>query len=296
MAERYAVQTGNWSDTATWNGGTLPTSSDDVYANGFTVTIDQDITVLSLRTGAGTTAVAGGGFTFSTVRTINADIRAGTSICLTCTLGTVTNINTINGNIFGGTGGSGNPGFRQQGSSTTNVIGNVTGGTGGNTNYGIWNSGSGVVNITGAVTGGGGANNYGAYNQGASGIINIVGDVTGGTNATAYGVFNNQGSTIDITGNATSATARALFNNGTGSINLTGNVTASATASGLSNGNANGTVAIKGSLISSSTGFAYAGGMFLITPSNPQTMVLYGNTAGSASPSRTFYTKEGYPS
>jgi hypothetical protein len=48
MALRYAVATGNWSNTATWNGGTLPGVGDDVHANGFTVTIDQDINVNSI--------------------------------------------------------------------------------------------------------------------------------------------------------------------------------------------------------------------------------------------------------
>jgi hypothetical protein len=62
MALRYAVANGNWSSSATWNGGTLPTSADDVYANNFTVTIDQNITVLSLRNTAGSPAVAGGKF------------------------------------------------------------------------------------------------------------------------------------------------------------------------------------------------------------------------------------------
>ncbi len=45
MATRFATATGNWSNTAIWDGGTLPTSSDTVHPNGFTVTIDQDITI-----------------------------------------------------------------------------------------------------------------------------------------------------------------------------------------------------------------------------------------------------------
>lgn len=59
MAERYAVASGNWSNTATWDGGTLPGVSDDVHAGSYAVTIDQDVTVLTLRTDSGSTAPAG---------------------------------------------------------------------------------------------------------------------------------------------------------------------------------------------------------------------------------------------
>ena len=71
MANRYAVASGNWSNTATWNGGTLPTSADDVRPNGFNVTIDQDITVIALRNDASTPAVAGGTFTLTGNYTLN---------------------------------------------------------------------------------------------------------------------------------------------------------------------------------------------------------------------------------
>lgn len=49
MATRFAIATGNWSNTAIWDNGTLPLIDDLVFANGFTVTLDQDITVGSLR-------------------------------------------------------------------------------------------------------------------------------------------------------------------------------------------------------------------------------------------------------
>jgi hypothetical protein len=42
---RVAVANGNWSNSATWNDGFLPGPEDIVCANGFTVTIDQDINV-----------------------------------------------------------------------------------------------------------------------------------------------------------------------------------------------------------------------------------------------------------
>ncbi len=49
MAIRYAVATGNYSNTAIWDNGAVPTSADDVYANNFTVTIDGTYTAQSIR-------------------------------------------------------------------------------------------------------------------------------------------------------------------------------------------------------------------------------------------------------
>jgi hypothetical protein len=110
MAIRYAVATGNWSSTATWNGGTLPTSADDVYANGFTVQVNQNVTVLSLNTTAATGVLNGGNFNFSAGGfTVVADtIQAGSGIALTVggsASGTYTiTANTINGGITPNTG------------------------------------------------------------------------------------------------------------------------------------------------------------------------------------------------
>ena len=98
MALRYAVASGNWSDTATWNGGTLPTSADDVYSNNFTVTIDQNITVLSLRNTAGSPAVAGGKFVLTNGITVNATgtgLVAGSTILIEFNLASP-NIATVN--------------------------------------------------------------------------------------------------------------------------------------------------------------------------------------------------------
>ena len=62
MANVYAVKDGDWSDPTTWNTGESPTAADDVYANGYTVTIDTSPTVLSLRSSSGTGIVSGGTF------------------------------------------------------------------------------------------------------------------------------------------------------------------------------------------------------------------------------------------
>ena len=72
MANYKAVANGNWSDLAIWQDNSsgsfvastvLPGASDDVYGNNFTVTIDQDITVASLRTTSATGIVQQGSFT-----------------------------------------------------------------------------------------------------------------------------------------------------------------------------------------------------------------------------------------
>jgi hypothetical protein len=49
MATRFAVATGNFSSGATWDNGAVPTSSDDLYANNFTVTINGTYTVQTIR-------------------------------------------------------------------------------------------------------------------------------------------------------------------------------------------------------------------------------------------------------
>jgi hypothetical protein len=100
MALRYAVANGNWSNTATWDGGTLPTVGDDVHANGFTVTINQNITVNKISTKAESPAAAGGQFTCNAARTITANIEAGATTCLTNSATGITI--TVIGNIYGG--------------------------------------------------------------------------------------------------------------------------------------------------------------------------------------------------
>ena len=101
MAIRYAVATGNWSSTATWDGGTLPTSADDVYANNFTVTINQNVTVVSLNTTATTGVVAGGTFSPNGSYTIVCNtINAGSSNCVN--IGIASSIISITANSING--------------------------------------------------------------------------------------------------------------------------------------------------------------------------------------------------
>ncbi len=49
MAIKFAIANGNFSSGSTWDNGTIPSTGDIVYSNGYTVAIDQNIDVDSLR-------------------------------------------------------------------------------------------------------------------------------------------------------------------------------------------------------------------------------------------------------
>jgi len=226
MSNRYAIASGNWSNPATWDGGTLPVAGDDVRANNFTVTIDQDITVGSIRTDASSPAVGGGLFDVATSgRTINANIVAGTSTTNGCLRYTAGGNLFINGNIFGGSVANSRGVFCNNAASIIHIIGDVRGGALGSA-HGI--NSAGVVNITGDVVGGAGSD---AYGWTGSGNLNITGNVSGGVGNTSVGVFSLLGpiNTINIIGNVSGGAASAshgIWMNAGGTANITGVVTA----------------------------------------------------------------------
>ena len=103
MAVRYAVATGNWSAVGTWDGGaSLPGVGDDVYANGYTVTVNQNITVAKISTEVCPTTSVGGGLFQPNITpcTLTGNLVAGISVCVS-TLTTDLKL-TIVGNIYGG--------------------------------------------------------------------------------------------------------------------------------------------------------------------------------------------------
>ncbi|GIV52078.1 MAG: hypothetical protein KatS3mg038_2599 [Candidatus Kapaibacterium sp.] len=84
MADVYAIANGNWNDPAIWSSGSVPGTVDNVWLNGKTITLDQDISVASLSSEANATlgTVAGGTLdipsTYSTRSvTASGDIRQG---------------------------------------------------------------------------------------------------------------------------------------------------------------------------------------------------------------------------
>lgn len=49
MATRFAISSGNFSNTAIWDNGAVPLSTDNIYSNGFSIAVDQNINAVSLR-------------------------------------------------------------------------------------------------------------------------------------------------------------------------------------------------------------------------------------------------------
>lgn len=239
MAEKYPAASGNWSDAANWNGGTKPVAGDAVYANNYTVTVDEDTadSLLSLNTIAGGTAAAGGKFVVTGTRTIYADnivAGAGHAIEYTGSSGTTLTIDCAAGKIIG----SSTANFAGLSITSTGAVvitGDVEGGSTAS-RPGILRSGSGTITITGDVTGAGG---YG-INFTAAFTVNVTGNVTGGTQPAMAPVA---GSTIVVVGNCSGGGAYAIGTNGAYTVTVTGNVTSSGSSGyGLYGRNATATV------------------------------------------------------
>jgi hypothetical protein len=198
MANVYAITNGNWSAGATWNTGVIPTSADDVFTNNFTVNMDVNATVISLRNTASAPIVAGGSFNFNTAgvtvsaTSTSASLSAGATnlITVTATTGTVT---------------------LSLGSAVTSNVANLI-------NY----TGNCNLNLNG-ISFNGGAGSQVCINKTSTGTITIVGSLTGGS-ASAFGLQSNNGNTI-VVGNIAGSGATFGISQTAGNVTVTGNVT-----------------------------------------------------------------------
>lgn len=205
MANRYAVKSGNWSDPATWNGGTLPGAEDVVRPNGFTVEIDQDIEVIALRANASAPIVSGGTFSIVTVedtRIIRADIN------LPGTSATVVTINASSGDIviYGNLQAylTASKAVLHNSTAFLHIIGNVIGGDSANQAHGLVVGGAATVVIDGFVMSPAswGYPPYGVYVTAAANIT-INGDVIGGA---SHGFYSTAGCILTVNGDVYGST------------------------------------------------------------------------------------------
>lgn len=188
MPDKKAVASGNWSSTSTWDGGTLPASGDDVFANNFTVEINQNISVKSLQIGAGTGITAGGGFVATNPSSRVISLTDAIGLVAIGAFGTVLTIAgsgsaTVNAGAIGGAS-SNRRAIQVSGGATVTVNGNIVGGSSGVNTIGVDVVGTGaVVTINGNVTGG--AAGLGASLTGTNAILTVNGVVSGGSGAAA---------------------------------------------------------------------------------------------------------------
>ena len=204
MAVINALKSGNWSDPSVWPNNTLPGLNDEVHANGFSVTLNINVTAAELTTAAKNGGGAGGGFILNNNINVRAAIISGTTICVTTAATCYTA--SIIGNVTGGSA-SGTHGVFSNNTSTVTINGNVTGGSTSSA-HGVCSNNTSTVTINGNVTGGSASGAYGVYSISTS-TVTINGNVTGGSASGAYGVYSVNTSTVTINGNVTGGGAPA---------------------------------------------------------------------------------------
>ena len=239
MAIRWAIANGNWSSTASWNGFTLPTSSDDVYSDGKSITIDQNIWVNTLDTRQRTGGISAGSFLVTNTNGLfitASNIISGNSNCLTVTLSSGQNCNIFS-NITNATystyglvtnGGNVNLtgtvscGSRLTGSGTyysfivqngtMNMNGNIIAATSSSVSSGfggyISNS---TLYLTGNIIGGSGSSCVGLYMINNASIY-ATGSITGGTNVSCHGLYSLNNSTVhNLNGNISAGSGNSAY-------------------------------------------------------------------------------------
>jgi len=273
MAIRYAVANGNWSNTATWNGGTLPAVDDDVFANNFTVTIDGTFTVLTIRNTANTTPAitAGGFFTFANGGNLTCTdsqaifVGAANRPVLEMSLSSG-NVGTFTGDVLTIQNTTGFIAIRLSGTGTLNLIGNynIDGSTSSTSSfkYLIEVTSSGTLNIIGNIsstfvlTG----TNINCISMSSIGTINITGNIQSSTNTNFLSSpIRVSSGTLNITGNTTANVTPAVYLNGTVNYTQVGNVNASMIAPAISNIQNAATIDIIGITTSGSASPAISG-------------------------------------
>jgi len=276
MALRYAVATGNWSNTATWDGGTLPTAADDVFSNNFTVTIDGTFTVLSIRNTSNASPViaAGGQFRYAnggnlTCTAAQAIFAGSTTSVLEMTLASP-NTAIFNGSVLTLTNTNNYNAIKLSGTGTLTCTGNYTVDNGSATKQIIYVTAAGTLNVIGNLSStiASQAAPANTLRIDAIATVNVTGNInsSGGIlNTTSSAViFCNSNSTLNITGDIIGAANAGIYTIGS-TINIIGNITGGTLVPTLFNNTSASTISITGIATSSSTqpailtSVAYAG-------------------------------------
>jgi hypothetical protein len=216
MAIYRAISTGVASALARWetstDGGStwaaasaLPTAADNVYPNGFTVTLDYDIVADKLINRTALGVAAGGSFPIGDAATITANIYGGTTSCVTYS---GVGFKIIIGDLFG----SNTTAFAAAVDNTSNgtiyIVGNATGGSQ-NATPAIYARSAGVIQVVGDCIGGTSSNTPGLWigvNPGTGGNCIVSRSIASASHAGIVA----QGGVTTVTTAISSSTAVAL--------------------------------------------------------------------------------------
>ncbi len=231
MATARAIASGNWSATGTWNGGVLPGNGDTVYANGFTVTIDQNIDI----GGANNPIVNAGSFVSGQWYEITSSGTTTFPGAASNAVGTIFQANGVGS-------GTGQARARATLTTATNTAAGATTGGGGF----VMNT---VRNLTTDIR----AGTTLCFDLTASSeTLNINSlFLIGGSSTNANAVRNSGAASISVTASTllagTGASTMAIANNGTGNISISGgSISAGGGNPGIcvANGSATGTISL----------------------------------------------------
>lgn len=156
MATITAAGAGNWSDGATWTGGSKPGAEDTADLNGQAVVLNEDVTLVLIQATAGKLTTSG-------TRVINANITYSGTGTATNGMVQVASTLTINGKVTNTAAGdcicpaNNNVTIANAGGT---AIENTGGGRA------MYTTGTGTHSITGAVVSSGGG--YAIYKNGAN--------------------------------------------------------------------------------------------------------------------------------
>jgi len=246
-----------------------------VYANNFTVSIDQSVAVNSLKKISNTTPsiAAGGGFTVTAAATVNitagiqpADNAANSTALLTINAGSASVTITAAGGIYGGAAGFGRTAVKVSASHSGSIIINagITGKYGNGVSVDFSSTAS--ITVNGNIASDAASGDTGVLMNGGS--ITVNGNITGGS---GYALDGGGANTVTVVGNVTGGSSAGINGAGSTVMDITGDVTGGSGAPGISFGLADGSATIRGNIYCGEGSPGYA---------NPGIQTYYSGTTG----------------